>query len=137
MKRSPLYLPRWTRYTKGRMGYNGRVEKSNGIDVQEFYSPWLGSIDGEMGLLEGAQEWQYVYHVRRAHFGVGLDGMTPLEKLRSFGYRLPFKFAMFPGVNLDTISTDLITSLSGTNVLGKYCKLQVPNKISLFTFGVE
>jgi transposase len=111
---------RLVRYPRGRKGYNGRVERSHGIDDQEFYIPWLGSIHGEVELLERAQAWQYVYNVRRAHFGVGMEGKTPLEKLRSLGYNLPVRFAMFPVVNLDTISTDLITSLGGTDVLAKY-----------------
>ena len=48
-----------------------------------------------------------------------MDGMTPLEKLRSLGYRLPVRFAIFPVVNLDTLESNLITSLGGTDALSR------------------
>ena len=41
------------------------------------------------GFLRKAQRWQYYYDVERPHFGVGMDGKTPIEKLRELGFDLP------------------------------------------------
>ena len=56
------------------------------------------------GFLRGAQRWQYYYNLERPHFGVGMNGKSPLAKLRELGWDLPDEFACFPVVLLDEVA---------------------------------
>jgi|GEM_PF-5753295 len=52
-------------------------------------------IRGEAKILKNImEEWQYVYNVKRPHFGEGINGKTCVEKLSKI--LLNEKFAMFP-----------------------------------------
>lgn len=106
-----------TRIPKGRKGYNGRVERSHWTDDYEFYIPFILKIRDEKEFLEKAQIWQYIYNVKRPHFGIGMEGKTPLQKLKEYGYNLNEKFAMFPMIILDEISTEIITQWDGNKLL--------------------
>lgn len=65
-------------------------------------------------LLKSAQAWQYVYNVKRPHFGKGMGGLSPLAKLQSLGYnRIDDNFSLFPVLMLD----DLNPLLPGNDVL--------------------
>ena len=48
-----------------------------------------------------AQRWQHYYNVERPHFGAGVEGSAPMEKLRELGPDLPDEFACFHVVLLD------------------------------------
>ena len=53
--------------------------------------------------LRRTQKWQHYYNVERSHFGVGMNGKSPLKKLRELGYDLPDEFAPFPVILLDEV----------------------------------
>lgn len=55
--------------------------------------------------LHFAEKWIYWYNVKRLHFGKGMDGRPPLEKVRESGYNLAKKFALLPPIILDDVST--------------------------------
>ena len=95
---------RLRRAPKGRTGYQGRVERSHRTDDEEFYIPCLGRMRTVAGFLRKAQRWQYYYNVERPHFGAGMDGKTPIEKLRELGFDLPNEFAAFPVILLDEVA---------------------------------
>jgi hypothetical protein len=113
-----LYEP-WnaqlTRIPLGRKGYNGRVERSHLTDDEEFYLPMILNWKDTDDLLKSAQAWQYVYNVKRGHFGKGMGGRSPLEKLQSTGYNhIHENFSLFPVLLLDDINpllpgNDLLT----------------------------
>ena len=107
---------RLARIPKGRKEYNGRVERSHWTDDYEFYIPLILKIKDEKDFLSKAQAWQYVYNVKRPHFGEGMNGKTPLEKLNEYCYNLNEKFAMFPVIILDEVSSDIITSWGGNKL---------------------
>jgi transposase len=114
------YLPfgaRLVKIPKGRKGYNGRVERSHLTDDYEFYIPFVLDIVGKRSWLKKSQSWQYIYNVKRPHFGHDMNGTTPLEKLQQLGYSVNEEFAMFPVVLLDDISTDLMLNMPGNDVL--------------------
>lgn len=109
---------RLARIPKGRKGYNGRVERSHLTDDYEFYIPCLLRIFSKRGWLNKLQAWQYVYNVKRIHFGYDMNEQTPLAKLRELGYNVDERFAMFPVLLLDNISSNFITT-PGNDVLTK------------------
>jgi len=45
------------------------------------------------------------YNVKRPHFGKGMNGKLPLEKLKDLGYNLPEEFTLLPPIILDDVST--------------------------------
>jgi len=71
------------------------------------------------GFLRRAQGWQYYYNVERPHFGVGMNGKSPLEKLRELGWDLPDEFACFPVILLDEVAV-IWASKGGHDVLAYY-----------------
>ncbi len=95
---------RLRRAPKGRKGYQGRVERSHRTDDEEFYIPCLKGARTEEGFLRLAQRWQYYYNVERPHFGVGMNGKSPLMKLQELGLDLPGEFAGFPVILLDEVA---------------------------------
>ncbi|TKJ41346.1 hypothetical protein CEE36_08505 [candidate division TA06 bacterium B3_TA06] len=112
-----LYSP-WNavlaRIPLGRKGYNGRVERSHLTDDEEFYLPCILSWNNADDMLRSAQAWQYIYNVKRPHFGKGMGSLSPLDKLRSLGYnQLNDNFILFPVLLLD----DLNPLLPGNDVL--------------------
>jgi transposase-like protein len=96
------------RYPLGRKGYNGRVERSHRADDEEFYRPYLLSMQDENDTLALAARWVYFYNVQRPHLGEGMDKQTPLEVLHRLGYNGSDQIALFPPALLGTISTDLL-----------------------------
>jgi len=107
------------RIPKGRKGYNGRVERSHRSDDEELYIPFLLNINNEQELLEKAAGWEYFYNLVRPHYGKDMEGKTPFEKLNELGYDLPQKFALFPPVILDTISSNWLLE-TGNDLLAYY-----------------
>jgi len=81
------------------------VERSHRTDDEEFYIPLLLSIKNEKQLLHYARKWLYSCNVKRPHFGKGMEGKPPFEKLKEFYCNLPDKFALLPPIILDDIST--------------------------------
>ncbi len=49
------------RFSLGRKGYNGRVERSHRTDDEEFYLPLLLGMADERELLKRAAQWVYYY----------------------------------------------------------------------------
>jgi len=49
----------------------------------------LSSINSERKLLRYAANRIIWYNVKRPHFGKGMNGKPPLEKLKDLGYNLP------------------------------------------------
>ncbi len=118
---------RLKRCPKGRKGYQGRVERSHGIDDQEFYLPYLLEIKNEEEFLNFAGKWIYWYNTGRPHFGDKMNGKTPYEKLKESGYKIPIEFCGFPPIILDKISSQLVINFSekGGNDLCVYDKKEI------------
>ena len=109
------------RIPKGKKEYNGRVERSHRTDDEEFYLPFILDVKNEKNFLSKAQGWQYIYNVKRAHFGEKMNGRTPLQKLKECGYYwLNEEFAMFPVLMLDDVSTEIVFNWGGNELLTMY-----------------
>lgn len=118
------------RYPKGRKGYNGRVERSHRTDDEEFYRPYLLNISNRQDFLIYSQRWVYFYNVLRPHFGVSMNGRTPLAVLQSLSYTGDPAIAAFPPVLLDKLGTDLLMAcdpVDGIDLLAHYTVKVEPN----------
>ena len=115
------------RYPLGRKQYNGRVERSHRADDEEFYRPYLLSIQNRNHFLEMAARWIYFYNVLRPHLGAGMDGRTPIEVLYHLGYNGESQIALLPPIILDPISADLLLACDsevGNDLLAQYSQAQ-------------
>jgi len=115
---------------KGRKGYNGRVERSHRSDDEELYIPFLPNVQNEQEFLEKAVGWEYFYNLVRPHYGKGMNGKAPFEKLKELGYDLPEEFTLLPPVILDTISTDWLLK-TGNDLLAHYTTLSNSKKFDI------
>lgn len=77
------------------------VERSHETDDFEFYIPHLLKIKSEMQFIKAGAWWQKVYNTIRPH--MGLDDLTPYEKLKSLGYTTPKEICLFPTLILDRL----------------------------------
>ena len=127
----------WERYgvklyriRRGRKEDNGFVERSHRTDDEEFYVPRLKEAGGLSEFMEMAAKWLRYYNVRRRHFGVGMDGMTPLEKLKSLIPWMSEAVALFPVVLLEKVYDSIPsypTAKSGNHVQAHYSRVAVPS----------
>jgi len=62
-----------------------------------------------------AQKWQWKYH-GAPHFGAGMEGKTPIERLRELGLDLPDEFARFPVMLPDEVA--VIRAPKGSRCVG-------------------
>lgn len=62
---------------------NGKVERTHRIDTEEFYLRDLSRTYEERKT--GLSKYVFHFNNKRPHWGYGMDGKTPLEKLQSFG----------------------------------------------------
>jgi hypothetical protein len=122
----------WERYgvklyriRRGRKEDNGFVERSHRTDDEEFYVPRLKEAGGLSEFMGMAAKWLRYYNVRRRHFGVGMDGMTPLEKLKSLIPWISAGVVLFPVVLLEKVYDSIPsypTTKSGNHVQAHYNK---------------
>jgi len=80
---------------KGRKGYQGKVERSHGIDDEGFYLPYLLEIKNEEGFLNFGRKWIYWYNTGRPHFEDKMNGKTPYEKLKNLDIIYLLDFVLF------------------------------------------
>jgi len=71
------------------------VERTHRIDDEEFYCPRGEFIDSKQDFLEEAQLW-IMYYNNRISDGIGLEGITPREKLVQLGYQNAKDICNFP-----------------------------------------
>ena len=86
---------------KGHPEDNAFVERSHQTDDQEFYIPYLLTIENEKDLIKRGQWWQSIYNLERPHQGLG--NLTPYEKLKSLGYVTGKEICLFPLLILDSV----------------------------------
>jgi len=111
---------RLTKIPPGKKGYNGRVERSHRTDDEEFYIPHLEGIHNGRELLRRAAGWIYFYNLVRPHYGKGMEGKPPFQKLLELGYELPEEFALFvPPIILDRVGLDWALE-GGNDLLSHY-----------------
>jgi len=68
----------------------------------------LLDIEDTKTYLDRAFRWQAFYNLYRPHYGAGMNGRTPVEKLRKLGLAASDTLAL-PPVVLDSIASQIIT----------------------------
>ena len=61
------------------------MERLHRTDDEEFYKPLLLASRNTEEYLDNAFQWQVFYDLYRPRYGVGMNGLTPMEKLRELG----------------------------------------------------
>ena len=97
----------------GKKYLQGIVERSHRTDDEELYRPYLGRISSVSGFMQKAQGWQDTYNSLRPSWGIGMNGKTPLEKLKESDILQVKQILHFPVIILD----DLFSVLKSGNYL--------------------
>ncbi|MBU1015664.1 IS481 family transposase, partial [Patescibacteria group bacterium] len=97
----------------GKKYLQGIVERSHRTDDEELYRPYLDRISSPTSFMQKAQGWQDTYNSLRPSWGKGMNGKTPLEKLKESGILQPEQILRFPVIILD----DLFSVLKSGNYL--------------------
>jgi len=77
------------------------IERSHKTDDEEFFVPRGFYINSKADFLLEAQDYTNYFNCRRSHSGIGMNDMTPLEKLQSSGLTTPEKILEFPTMILE------------------------------------
>lgn len=61
---------------------NGKIERFHRTLKQEFYYPYVSFSDSFDTINYKYRLWQFIYNNHRKHYGYGMEGLTPHQKLR-------------------------------------------------------
>ena len=112
------------------------IERSHRTDDEEFFVPKGYLFKGKKSFLKEAKNYFIFFNSERTHSGHGMNGMTPLEKLISKGYKNAEKLLYFPIMLLeDTIgkikkNSEVVLVLDAINSILKKSKSCVQKKIA-------
>jgi len=108
----------------GKKWLQGIVERSHRTDDEEFYRPHLEKISSTSVFLRKGQQWQDTWNSLRQHWGHGMDGRSPLQKLSESGILVPEKVLHFPVLLLD----DVLRVVRGGNYLCTHYRFIDPSR---------
>ncbi len=91
-------IPAWKKYLQW------IVERSHRTDDEELYRPYLDRMKSLPNFLNHSSKYIYTYNNYRPSFWIGMNGLSPIEKLRSCNIILPTKFNNFPVLILDNLA---------------------------------
>jgi len=77
------------------------IERSHRTDDEEFFIPRGEYITDRQSFFTEAKGYSQYFNCLRPHSGIGMNNMTPLEKLKSLGVYQADKFAAFPTMILE------------------------------------
>lgn len=86
--------------TEGVQWKQNLVERSHRIDDEEFYCPRGGFIKSKTDFLIEGQHW-IIYQNHRSSNGIGLNGLSPKEKLEQLGIYNAEQICNFPSLILE------------------------------------
>ena len=93
-------------WTGGAKWKNNLVERTHRIDDEEFYCPRGEHINSKSEFLIEGQYWNFYYNSRSSD-GIGMNEMSPQEKLYSLGIYNAHQICRFPILILDELFTPL------------------------------
>lgn len=76
------------------------VERSHKTDDEEFYCPRGGKINSKADFIVEGQFW-IMYYNHRSSDGIGMNGLSPKEKLEQLGFQNAEQICNFPCLILD------------------------------------
>jgi hypothetical protein len=83
------------------------VERTHRTDDEEFYCPRGGRINSKSDFLIEGQKW-IIYYNHRGSDGIGMNGLSPVEKLNILGVYNAEDICRFPCLILDDYYRDFI-----------------------------
>lgn len=109
-------------WTGGIKWKNNLVERTHRTDDEEFYCPRGQHINSYNDFLPEGQKWIFYWN-NRQHSGIGMDNMSPKEKLYSLGVYNAEAICRFPLLMLDQLFNPLMETcpqVESQNVLTPY-----------------
>jgi hypothetical protein len=94
-------------WTGGAKWKNNLVERTHRIDDEEFYCPRGEHINSNSDFLIEGQYWNFYYN-HRSSDGIGMEGMSPKDKLESLGIYNADRLCSFPILILDNLFNPLM-----------------------------
>ena len=76
------------------------VERTHRTDDEEFYCPKGGKINTKPIFIIEGQKW-IIYYNNRSNDGIGMNGLSPVEKLKTLGIINAESICRFPCLILD------------------------------------
>lgn len=107
----------FTSIPAGKKYLQGIVERTHRTDDEEFYRPHLSRLESREDFLIKAQRWQDTFNVLRQHWGIGMNGKVPLDKLKRCEVLGAEKLTAFPVVIIDEI-------FDGVKTLNDYVRVK-------------
>lgn len=110
--------------TDGTKWKQNLVERTHRIDDEEFYCPRGEYINSKVDFLAEGQHWIFYYN-NRISDSIGLEGITPQEKLAQLGYCNAQEICNFPCLILEDYFrplSDIFNFQKSQNVLTYYQK---------------
>jgi len=121
-------------WTGGAKWKNNLVERTHRTDDEEFYCPRGQLINSKTEFLIEGQYWNFYYN-NRSSDGIGMDGMSPKEKLCDLGIYNADRICRFPILILDELFTPLLETFpqeQSQNVLTHYPYVLTREKTVMF-----
>lgn len=83
------------------------IERSHRTDDEEFFVPRGSFINSKQDFLIEASTYSHYFNSERPHSGIGMNDLTPLEKIKKSGITNPNKLLDFPTMILEDYIDDL------------------------------
>jgi hypothetical protein len=86
----------------GAKWFNALVENLHRKDDEAFYIPMLPFITDTSDFLRWAKIWQDTWNIKRPHYGIAMNGVTPFHKLTSLDPLINPNVVNFPVILFET-----------------------------------
>ena len=103
----------------GKKYLQGVIERSHRSDDEEFLSIYPIRCNNSYDFTYYAQRWQDTWNAGRPHFGIEMNGLTPLDKLKQAHISCPHNLLRFPVLLLEDL-LPFSSFLSGHYLLTNY-----------------
>jgi len=103
----------------GKKHLQGIIERSHRSDDEEFLSIHPIRCNNTQEFIFRSQRWQDTWNAARPHFGIAMNGVTPLDKLREKCILCPENILRFPVFLLEDL-LPFSHFLGGSYVLTNY-----------------
>ncbi len=103
----------------GKKCLQGVIERSHRSDDEEFLAIYLSCCNNSYDFIYYAQRWQDTWNAGRPHFGIDMNGLTPLDKLRKSNILCPENLLRFPVLLMEDL-LPFSSFLTGQYVLTNY-----------------
>ena len=112
----------FTSIPAGKKYLQGVIERSHRSDDEEFLAIYPSRCNNSYDFIHYAQRWQDTWNAGRPHFGIDMNGLTPLDKLRKSNILCPENLLRFPVLLMEDL-LPFSYLLTGQYVLTNYRKI--------------